>query len=302
MKWSGVTELPTLSSDAGQTFSVRGRGWTASDPGARIAADPSAWDGTLLALLATSGDRQYVFGTAFIIGPGIALTAAHVMREHYEAGHFDDLSESSLLGIGSKPDGSLVFWQVNHSATSSLDDDIAILAVEPRSKFESGSTIDVMPCSVISPKVGDVVSVAGFRATREVFDAGPALELAAVIGRGVVLDIFEEGRGSSYPTPCFAVDIPTVGGMSGGPVVNSEGRVLGVLSRGMGGEEGYSMVSLLRLAMASTFGGAWPPGWHRPNIELMKRLVQKLDGATRLVIEPGPSPDQRKVTYRRAHE
>jgi serine protease Do len=50
---------------------------------------------------------------------------------------------------------------------------------------------------------------------------------------GIVTAIHPHGRGQSWPTPVFEVECNWSSGMSGGPVFNSSGEVVGLVSTGM---------------------------------------------------------------------
>ncbi len=51
--------------------------------------------------------------------------------------------------------------------------------------------------------------------------------------------VYEEGRNAMHPTPVFAVEGDWRPGMSGGPVFNSTGGVVGVVSRSMAPVDGH---------------------------------------------------------------
>ncbi len=59
------------------------------------------------------------------------------------------------------------------------------------------------------------------------------------------------------PWPSLQIDCPSWGGMSGGPVFDSEGKLLGLLSSSL--DNGPSFVSLLWPALTCPFEGGWPP-------------------------------------------
>lgn len=84
------------------------------------------------------------------------------------------------------------------------------------------------------PKVGDTVLAVGY----------PELDIRSMAGEdvaryleegmfgvyGKVTNIFPNGRDRSHPTPVFEVEADWRPGMSGGPVFNSDGEVIGIVS------------------------------------------------------------------------
>lgn len=62
------------------------------------------------------------------------------------------------------------------------------------------------------------------------------------------------------PWPCLEVSCPTWGGMSGGPVYDSNGLLVGILSTSIeaGDVAGPSFISLVWPALATQFEGGWP--------------------------------------------
>ena len=62
------------------------------------------------------------------------------------------------------------------------------------------------------------------------------------------------------PWPVLEVDCPTWGGMSGGPVFDDRGNLIGLLcsSFSLDSGDGISYVSLLYPALVVKFQGGWP--------------------------------------------
>ena len=60
-------------------------------------------------------------------------------------------------------------------------------------------------------------------------------------GYGRVTGLHPHGRDRSHPTPVFEVAADWPSGMSGGPVFNMAGEVIGLVSRGLAPEEGEEL-------------------------------------------------------------
>jgi hypothetical protein len=109
--------------------------------------------------------------------------------------------------------------------------------------------------------------MAGFRADQAEFDRDdnvPAnFELGLLVSHGLMIDIYEAGRGASKPWPAVAVDAGTLGGMSGGPVFDSRGFLVGVISSSFNMGDGQlpspTFVALNWPILGARFPGIWPP-------------------------------------------
>jgi serine protease Do len=92
------------------------------------------------------------------------------------------------------------------------------------------------------PKVGDTVIALGFpqidtfRGPQE--DARTIIEEGMFAAYGRVTALLPDGRDRSTPTPVFEVEANWPSGMSGGPVLNSAGEVVGIVSRSLEPEPG----------------------------------------------------------------
>ena len=62
------------------------------------------------------------------------------------------------------------------------------------------------------------------------------------------------------PSPCIEVNMETLGGMSGGPVFNEEGRLIGILSSSFDGGPSYVTLiwDALRLSITNLPDEIWP--------------------------------------------
>ncbi|MDG9842460.1 MULTISPECIES: serine protease [unclassified Stenotrophomonas] len=84
------------------------------------------------------------------------------------------------------------------------------------------------------PNVGEMVFAVGYPELH--FEAMSGDEIARYLREGMfgvygtVTDLFPDGRGAAHPSPVFEVEADWPSGMSGGPVFNRFGEVIGIVS------------------------------------------------------------------------
>lgn len=95
------------------------------------------------------------------------------------------------------------------------------------------------------PRIGDVVVAVGYPQIDTFHgDAERAKTRVAegmFAGYGVVKALYPQGRDRANPTPVFEVGANWPSGMSGGPVSNMAGEVIGLVSRGLEPSEGETV-------------------------------------------------------------
>jgi hypothetical protein len=75
---------------------------------------------------------------------------------------------------------------------------------------------------------------------------------------GPVVDVYPEGRDRSLPNPSVGVSAKTIGGMSGGAAFDAQGRLIGIITSGVGEE--ISFITLSWPIVFTPIEIAWPPG------------------------------------------
>lgn len=210
-----------------------------------------------------SGDLQG-YGSCFAADPwGTLLTADHVI-DTMRGGLPEDQGFVALLGIG------IVFGDVRvppegiapilHAFTPAIpgdnpinlmrgDDrprplDIAVLKTRDSQPATMAGTLPVKLGQ--GPRVGDIVVALGFpyvdtihaspEGARTIISEG-GLQAAY----GTVTALHPRGRDRANPTPVFEVAAHWPSGMSGGPVLNASGEVIGLVSRAMDPEPGQDL-------------------------------------------------------------
>jgi hypothetical protein len=109
---------------------------------------------------------------------------------------------------------------------------------------------------VAIPNIGERLWAVGYRETSR--DDVPGMTM--ICSSGLVTAVHLEGRGLHLPGPCLAVAMNTLGGMSGGPVFNAEGHVIGIVSTSYESDDlhGPTYVSLIWPALVGEVDAPWP--------------------------------------------
>lgn len=219
-----------------------------------------AHNGLLLALSFRDSDGHHTYGSGVMVGPGIALCAAHVLHEHdfytkLQRGHATLVAQAPLA------DGGLQLWTVLRVSLVP-DSDLAVLSLKLTSKYPENRRFVTASLTTRMPVVNETLTVTGFSAvgdgTAEI-DRKMRLELKPLGRRGRVIDIYPSGRDTRLPNPCFALDCAVPGGISGGPVFDNKGYLVGLLSASYVGQE-ISFVSHIWPALVRAQAcPVWPP-------------------------------------------
>jgi len=198
-----------------------------------------AGNDVILALLAgRGGDRPMPSGSGVMIGPGVALTAKHVIDDYWD--HFDPRGRwrstadapFSIQAIQYVPslDG-FFYWNVwAASLTDRLD--IAVLQLAPAQDLPPEYNPGLPHLDLSVPGVGTRVEAFGFpfpdlEYTRE--NETWTLTHSPAGCTGTVTQVFPSGRDRTKAYPCYEMDLEIKGGMSGGPVFDSAGRLRGIV-------------------------------------------------------------------------
>jgi serine protease Do len=198
-------------------------------------------------------------GTGFRADPfETYLTAEHVLKDHFEALEAGDNSEIATVLFSMGP----VFGKVGLMrelfapvsavfAMRSLHEEPEPLLGQPASRriildlmrfhldmssVPDGHRTPPVPIRTagFSPSVGDRVMAVGYP---ELTCLQGADEKAAIVitermygAVGTISGLLPKGRGRSYPWPTLEVEANWRSGMSGGPVFNEAGEVIGIVS------------------------------------------------------------------------
>lgn len=117
-----------------------------------------AFDGSVLAVGVLSDHLFNVWGTAVMIGPGLALTATHVL------GHHHDQSRGGAVEVvcaGMRMNGTIELWRVRHLGHD--EGDLTILSLQLATPLVDGGRLTSLPLTTRTPLRGERLSVIGFR-------------------------------------------------------------------------------------------------------------------------------------------
>jgi hypothetical protein len=265
-------------------------------PRAAALSNRDAFRGMVLALVFSDGHRHSVLGSAVTVAPGIALCATHTVRAQLPQLRSGQLA---LAAMGISDHGALI-WRV-----------LELLAIE-------GTDLTILTMSFMSdrppklyqammttrtPAIGERLVFGGFRATQETFEADipDTIEIVGAmrLGSGEVRQVFPKRRDSLLvPWPSLEVDAPLFGGMSGGPVFDSRGYLMGLGSRsmdmGVGEEPSPMVVALVWPALGQRFPFPGVPPRSTTLLELHERftVIERPEAVTAM-----PDGDKLITTY-----
>ena len=199
-------------------------------------------------------------GSGIMIGPGMILTATHVLKE---------FKSSSPVFLSYLPEDKGRAWLPTATVTCSGPSefhswnkdnkklsDLSIVSCHLHSEAHLEYPLSLIPMDICLPLPGTRLWAIGFRSGNvEKNDKS----LTPLISSGVVTDCFPHGRGERMPSPCIEVNMETFGGMSGGPVFNEEGLLVGIVSSSFDGGPSYVtlMWDSLRLSVKGLPSEVW---------------------------------------------
>ena len=220
----------------------------------RSIIDPFGLRRAVFPILEVQEDGSLIgLGSGFALDPwGKVLTAQHVVEKRAASrrrGIVALLSYGLAFGRVKIPDSA--FGQIVRTLALSVetdnplteitgtnrayDFDLALGELNDQHDQTLVSNLPIRANIFQSIKPGDHVVALGFPSitfvTGEPDDVGTIIAHDGITAaRGIVTEVFPLGRGRSRPTPVFEVECNWPSGMSGGPVFNQRGEVIGLVS------------------------------------------------------------------------
>jgi hypothetical protein len=230
------------------------------------------FNGMLLHVAFNDKKIHRILGSAVFVAPGIALCATHVFESFVEQLISSELS-CTCWGISPK---GMQIWHVR-KLTIVPGTDLTILGLELASELPQDNVFYQSVITTRLPKIGEHLLLCGFVAGEHAFEVreppGVSASGRVWVSKGVVTERYTQGRDRSMiPFPVLEVSTLALGGMSGGPVYDENGLLVGLVCSSLdtGGGEGVSYVSLLWSALTSRFEGVWPNGIYKSPTTLLE--------------------------------
>lgn len=221
---------------------------------------------SLVAVANMSDDGVTIIGSGVMVAPGLLLTATHVLDEFKKAG----ISPIFLTFLPNSARAWLPRDTSTVSGKSAFGDDrrttsdLSLVSCTLNSVALGEFPLMLAPMQVVLPKIGERLWAFGYR--HQVID-DKAASVTPLVSSGLVTAAYPQGRGERMPSPCLQVEMDTVGGMSGGPVVNADGYLIGIVSSSF--EGGPSFVTLIWDALRYDIKGTTPLLSQREEVNLL---------------------------------
>lgn len=185
-------------------------------------------------------DEFISIGSGIMIGPGLVLTATHVLDEFPRSG-------SGPVLLSFLPDGAARAWLPTATVTSSgksefvmhdrkVVSDLTVVSCSLNSEAYITHPLSLAPIELCLPLPGQRLWAVGFRHGAIESSVAPVTPL---VSSGLVTACYPHGRGERMRSPCIEVSMEALGGMSGGPVFNEDGRLVGIVSSSFDGGPTY---------------------------------------------------------------
>lgn len=242
----------------------------------------------LRVLVEFPGGETHVIGTATIIAGHLAITASHVLDDiikrfgSTQTGERNfEISNYAVRLYQILPGPEYAVWNVI-SAWPCIDTDIALLHL---GLFKYSGTVApsfwrLLPIKVVPPNPGAAIVGFGYHSsTVSVTQNADGYHLdindepASTTGK--VEEILPTGNPSGrFTFPCYRVNARFDGGMSGGPVIDENGSICGIVSGTYGNYEGEhtsyvaTLWPILKTVISSNRTGAYPRDVKYPVIDL----------------------------------
>ncbi len=172
------------------------------------------------------------FLTAFL-SPGLVFGTVNIGQRHFP--------KITSIQTPIKPgDDPLMTLRGEHHFTPA---DISVLHTQPLSEELHTLSLDFNTDQL---KIGDLVVAVGYPKIDTTAEKFPSIVVHVAEGMfasyGRVTALYPEGRDRTNSTPVFEVDAHWPSGMSGGPVFNAKGHVIGLVSRSIESSDGHKGV------------------------------------------------------------
>lgn len=247
--------------------------------------DPGPMHEMALNLFASDGDEYVdVHGSAFLIGPGLALTARHnveIFLKRYETARLraEARGPMQLIAVQTWLDPAATVVHRVSKWFAAPWTDLAVLRLHPAAdqveQLPENYRWRALGLDLTIPEVGAEIAAFGFddvQVTRD--EREMTIRARGVTATGLVVEVLDPLHGNAHHGwPRFQTNARFDGGMSGGPVMHG-GRACGLVSSSLPAqtddEDHASFVPLLWPAMAIELDDPRSAAPESPTITLLQ--------------------------------
>lgn len=205
-------------------------------------------------IIAANMDRNLeVWGTAFVIAKGWAMTAKHVVMDYLKSiGGIDVFRGGAIKAEFSFPIHLYILGTVGQSVVFGVTriyyneiTDIALLRLTIQEEKGWESLGEFPTLQLLPPRVGESISVVGCPHSYLGHTVNNVCEIHTFprISTGVVRDVHEMMRDRNLNFPCFHTSARVLGRMSGSPIFNYDGYICGVAVYSMEQDDAFEPIS-----------------------------------------------------------
>ena len=205
-------------------------------------------------IVAANNDRNLeVWGTAFLIAKGWAMTAKHVVMDYLKSiGGIDVFRGGAITAGFAFPIHLYILGAVGQSMVFGVTriyyneiTDIALLRLTIQEEKGWESLGEFPTLQLLPPKVGESISVVGCPHSYLDHSVNNVREIHTFprISTGVVRDVHEMMRDRNLNFPCFHTSARVLGRMSGSPIFNCDGYICGVAVYSMQQDDSFEPIS-----------------------------------------------------------
>lgn len=208
---------------------------------------------------------EQLLGTAFFIAPGIAVSAWHLLE-----GFLPKPTNSRWVNapmpaefqiLSPLQEGEVLVWPIqsfSNAANASGGSDVMAIGCHLSGQQPTHKIHHYLTVSPRLPAIGEKLHIIGFKEPSQRIWNRRMINLEMYESVGHVIDTYPNGRGRMPSGPCFALSTGATGGMSGAPVFDNDGVVVGILSTGIDAQTGaYSIVSSIAPVFSHKITQSW---------------------------------------------
>lgn len=258
-------------------------------------------------------ENVYASGTGVVIAQNLVLTAKHVFEDFAAKWKLPDADSKGEVNTNnfniwvvfmSNHPGQLYHVYAVAQVYICMYSDFVLFHLDPFDKVGKGHKYFQIPLSLPIPKVGDRIVAFGFPKSKVNIrkdHAGTShIEVndEPSVSVGEIKEVYPERRDSFMLTfPCVRTNARLEGGMSGGPVFNDEGKLVGVVCAGTDVQEGEEPISYVALLWPLMSTLIVDKGVKYPLLDLAKKSIVKAEGLEHIILSKTDNENLFGISY-----